>query len=274
MNNYTNNAPVNKKKNWKNRLLVFTPTTGLVRMEWVRARYGQCIPTNWSNFDLHSYLNGFFPIEYQLADAENMMVEEMIKGDYEWVISIEQDNIIPPDAFLRINEYIIDKKIPIVSGVYFTKTVPPEPILYRGRGTGHFADWKFGDKVWVDGIPFGFTLIHASILKAMWDESEEYVCHGQKIRKIFEQPNMVWQDPETGAQMVKKGTTDLEWCSRIMKDDIFIKAGWSKYQKMKNPFLVDTRLFIKHIDQNGVQYPLTIPKKFISPKGYKGRTIK
>ena len=28
-------------------------------------------------------------------------------------------------------------------------------------------------------------------------------------------------------------------------------------------FLVDTTIFVKHIDQNGRQYPLQMPKKFI-----------
>jgi len=44
--------------------------------------------------------------------------------------------------------------------------------LYRGRGNGSFRDFKVGDKVWCDGVPFGCTLIHGSIIKALWNESE------------------------------------------------------------------------------------------------------
>ena len=32
-----------------NRILIGTPVTGLVRVEWMQARYGQVIPVNWSN---------------------------------------------------------------------------------------------------------------------------------------------------------------------------------------------------------------------------------
>ena len=45
---YNGEMPTNRGK-LTSKLLIFTPTTGLVRMEWVRARYGQIIPTNWSN---------------------------------------------------------------------------------------------------------------------------------------------------------------------------------------------------------------------------------
>ena len=40
------------------------------------------------------------------------------------------------------------------------------------------------------------------------------------------------------------------------------KAGWPKYQKMKYPFLVDTNIFVQHIDQNGRMFPIAIPKMF------------
>jgi len=81
---------------------------------------------------------------------------------------------------------MIEEKIPIVGGLYFTKSIPAEPLLYRGRGNGYFAKWELGKKVWVDGLGMGSTLIHSSILKALYDESEEYYVGDQKVRRIFE----------------------------------------------------------------------------------------
>lgn len=51
-------AGVDKNPNpdWNNRVLIFTPTTGLVRTEWVNARYGQIIPCNWSNVNMNNLL--------------------------------------------------------------------------------------------------------------------------------------------------------------------------------------------------------------------------
>ena len=251
---------------WTNRLLVGTPTRGLVRMEWVNGRYGQTIPTNWSHVDVQQWMSPYIPVAYQLVDAENLMAKMVVEKDFEWYLSIEDDNVLPPNALIKINQYIIKGDVPIVSGIYFTKSVPPEPILYRGTGRGFYADWKMGDKVWVDGIPFGFTLIHGSIIKALWDESPEYYVNGTLTRRVFDTPNEVFQDPETGGFMSNTGTSDLAWCKRMIKDKIFEKAGWPEFQKKEFPFLVDTNIFIKHIDQDGVIWPKSLPKEFLEGK--------
>jgi len=247
-----NNGP------WNNRIMIATPATGLVRMEWVMARYGQIIPTNWSSIDLIQFINAFVPMKYLLADAENIVVKEAIDKKIEWLLFIEQDNVLPKDAFIKINQYINKGDVPVVSGLYFTKSIPAEPILYRGRGNSYFGNWKMGDKVWVDGIPMGFTLIHCSILKEMYKDSEEYEINGSKFKRVFRLPDRSWGDPESGVGVVR-GTTDLDWCTRVMEGGYFKKAGWSKYQNKKYPFLVDTNIFLKHIDDQGRLYPIEKP---------------
>ncbi len=256
------------------RILIFTPTTGLVRVEWMQARYGQIIPTNWSFVDMQQHLSPWLSVGYQLADAQNLMAREVVEGDYEWVIYVEHDNLLPPDGFLKFNQYINEHNTPVVSGLYFLKSDITEPLIYRGRGTSHFKDWKLGDKVWVDGIPFGFRLENAGLIKAAWETSEEYTVNGIKTRRVFSQPNSIWFDNESGGVVTKGGTTDLEWCTRIMKEKLLEKAGFPEHQKMKNPFLVDTSIFVRHIDQSGRQWPIAVPSRFIPPKGYKGKEIR
>ena len=256
-----NNQILENKGQWQNRILIGTPSTGSVRMEWVLARFGQVIPTNWSATDAIQWISTYAPMKYLVADAQNLIVRTAIEKDFQWLLLIESDNVLPPDAFIRVNQYMLDAKVPVVSGLYFTKSDPPEPILYRGRGNSYFKDWKMGDKVWVDGIPTGFTLIHSSILKAMWKESPEYIINGQTTRRVFQTPEKAWQDPESGGYHILVGTSDLAWCERVMKEEFFKKAGWPKYQEMKYPFLVDTNIFVKHIDENGRQFPLKDPKE-------------
>lgn len=254
------------KADWHNRILLATPSTGVVRMEWVLHRYGQIIPTNWSHVELLQWMSSYAPVEYLLPDAENLIAKACVEGNYEWMISLEEDNLIPEDAFVRMNQYMQKADVPIVSGLYFTKSEPAEPVLYRGRGSGAYRDFKMGDKVWVDGIPFGFTLIHGSIIKALWNESPEYTVNGQVTRRVFEMPDRSGGNAVDGFVRLS-GTTDLQWCTRLMKDDIFKKAGWPEYQKMEFPFLVDTNIFIGHIDRQGRTYPLGgIPKEFIKDK--------
>jgi hypothetical protein len=214
------------------------------------------------------------PLEYQVADAYNIIAKVAVEKNFEWVLFIESDNIIPPDGFVKMNEYMLENKVPVVGGIYFTKSDPPEPLVYRGQGNGHFEKWKFGDKIWVDGLPFGFTLISNRIIKEMWKDAPEYQCGSTITRRVFQTPNSVAYDPETQSYLTNAGTQDLDWCKRVIDGNYFEKAGWKKYQQMKYPFLVDSTIFVKHINQEGVQYPLSVPSKYMPTQGYKGKILK
>lgn len=238
-----------------NRLLIGTPATGLVRIEWVQGRYGQIIPVNWSMVQVLEYFDSFIPLRYQVADAQNLIVKQAVTLDFEWLLLIEHDTILPPDAFVRFNQYMIEAKYPIVSGLYYTRSRPSEPLIFRGRGVGAFYDWKQGDLVMCDGVPTGCLLIHCAILREMWKESAEYQIKGQITRRVFDAPRTTWFDPSSNNYNTLSGTSDLAWCTRIMKDGYFRKAGWDEYQDKEYPFAVDTNIFCRHIDPDGTQYP-------------------
>lgn len=240
-----------------NRILVATPTLGNVRIEWVGARYGQIIPTNWSQVEMRQFMSGFVPMRFQVADAQNIIVKEAIEKQFEWLLLWEDDTCPPPDAMVRFNEYMRNADVPVVSGLYYTKSEPSEPLLYRGRGTSFYEDWKMGDKVWVDGVPTGMLLIRVKLLEEMWKDSPEYLTPvgGQLTRRVFDAPNKLYFNEETGEYSAVTGTSDLDWCTRVIQGEYFAKAGYPKIQKKEWPFLVDTNIFCKHIDTSGRVYP-------------------
>jgi hypothetical protein len=250
-----NSRIISKNTKPQTRILIGVPMTGVLRSEWVMARYGSIKPCNWSEAIFHQFLDQYSPINFMVADARNIIVSAAVEKEFEWLLFIDHDVVIPLDFFVAINEYMIEGKTPIVGGLYFTKSVPAEPLIYRGRGNGYFAKWKLGDKVWVDGLGMGSTLIHGSILKTLYDESEEYRIGNTKARRVFETPSRVFYNPETESFNTQVGTEDLEFCWRIKENKIFEKAGWGKYEKKKYPFLVDTNLFSWHIDWDGIKYP-------------------
>jgi hypothetical protein len=247
---------------WRQRFIVGTPTTGLVRMEWVQARYSQLIPTNWSSAEIMEWLPLYAPMQYLVSDAQNIIVKKAIEQDAEWLFFLEQDNVLPPNMFWRLNDYMREGKVPVVSGLYFTKSIPPEPMVYRGVGNSYYDKWKLGDKVWCDGLPTGSLLVHMSLLRAMWNESAEYKAGDHITRRVFAEPAKVWWNPERGGFETQTGTSDLGWCDRVRKEHFFAKAGWPKYDKMRFPFLVDTNMFVRQIAENGIQYPINIPEEF------------
>lgn len=240
-----------------NRIMIGTPATGLVRVEWMAARYSQIIPVNWSQVQVNEYLNGYYPTRYQVADAQNKIVDACLKNDFEWLFLLEHDVLLPEAALMILNEYLSDPHHPIISGLYYTRAHPSEPLVFRGRGNGVYADWKIGEKVWADGVPTGCLLIHHSILRTLWNDSPEYVLGGQVLRRVFETPRNLIVDLEKGIHNAISGTSDLWWCDRILKESVIERAGWklTDCPDPRYPFLIDTRLFCGHINPNGERYP-------------------
>jgi hypothetical protein len=258
------------------RLLIGTPTTGTVRMEWVASRYNQTVPTNWSKTDMIEYMSSFVPLRYTVHDAQNLIVQACLQEGYEWLLLIEHDTMPPPDALMRFTEYMDKGDIPVVSGLYFTKSVPPEPMVYRGRGNHYFRKWTLGDKVWVDGVPTGMVLIHSRLLKAVYDDSPEYnVPNSNKMaRRVFDTLSQTWFNEENGANETLASTSDLNFCTRVINGNYLAKAGFDKVAKMKYPYLIDTNIFAQHIAENGVQFPLQFPVEFAPTKGYKPKEVR
>jgi hypothetical protein len=205
------------------------------------------------------YFDQFSPIGYVVADARNICVEYSIAQKFEWTLFIDHDTVIPPTTFLLLGEWMRAMTHPIVGGLYYCKGSHPEPLVFRGRGTGYYDRWKFGDAVEVDALPMGCTLIHNSILKHLYDNSEVYTVgsiYGPiVVRRVFQTPKISWQDPENGRYNSYAATEDLPLFDRIMKDKVLEKLGWKKLAKKQYPFICDTRIFCQHIDEAGIQYP-------------------
>lgn len=245
---------------YTNRVLVCTPTLGRITMKWALARFGQVIPMNWSQVSYVQFFQSFVPLRYTVANAQNICVKEAIERDFEWMLFIEDDVILPPDAFVKFNRYMRSERYPIVSGLYFSKSKPSDPLVFRGKGTSSYTDFKIGEKVWVDGVPTGCLLIHMGLMREIWNDSPEYTVNGIKTRRVFREPRDLFFDPETGQINSTSGTSDLDWCWRVKEDGYLEKSGWDSVAKKKYPFLVDTSIFCRHIDINTMdEYPLELP---------------
>jgi len=243
---------------FQHSLMVGIPSTGIVRLEWAMARYGQVIPVNWSCGEFTvSFSDQLSPIGWLVHDARNIIVEQIVKQNIEWLIFVDHDVILPPDCFQKLMAYVESREYPVVSGLYFTKGQPSEPLLFRGRGNGPFRKYKMGEKVMVDGVPCGCLLIHNSILSYMWDNSPEYkLPDGRLTRLVFNTPRNRFFDFEAGVYNTQIGTEDLWWCDRILNEDVLKHAGFKALAQRKYPFLVDTSIFCRHIDTNtGQQFP-------------------
>jgi hypothetical protein len=246
-------------KNYRQGLMIGTATTGLVRIEWHQSRCQQLYPSNWTVHEVTKYLDGIEPLRFQVADAQNVICGEFVKSNCDWLILWEHDCCPGPDALIKFNQYMQAKTIPIVSALYYTRSVPSEPLIYRGRGNGCFLDWKPGDKVWADGCGAGLLLIHGDLIRTMWNDAEEYLAEGVPVRRVFKAPNETWTNPYDAELMLREGTSDLDWCTRVRR--CFGRAGWPDYQDKEWPILIDTQIIAKHYGPDGTCYPDDVNKK-------------
>jgi hypothetical protein len=251
-----------------------TPTRGLVRIEWHSAVRGMMVPPNHAMVTMIQHINAFFPTRFSVADAQNLAVREAIERDFEWLLLLEDDVCPPVDMLLRLDNYI-KAGPPVVSGLYYTKSAPSEPLVYRGRGTGPYINWKMGQKVWCDGVPTGCLLIHMGLLRAMWEDSKQYVIpvSNQVTREVFESPARAWISP-TGDVNVTTGTSDLNWCDRVMEGNYLKKSGWGQYARKRYPFLVDTSIRCGHVAPDGTMYLPPDPVKVEPLRGERGVIVK
>lgn len=240
---------------WRKRIQISIATEGWVRYEWAHARFAQVVPVNWAagGYDL-----AYTAMGYSIDDAYNMITRQALTDGVEWLLVIEDDVVLPHNTFVKMAEYMDRGDVPVVSGLYYTKAVPAEPLVFRGRGTGAFRDWQMGEAVWCDGVPMGCLLVHTSLLRYLWDRSEAYrVPTGEEVRRVYHTPRHAWVDPETGSYEAQSGTQDLAWCDRVINDGVLQATGWDEVGEREHPFLVDTSIYCKHIDRGtGKQYPI------------------
>jgi len=236
---------------WSKRVCVATPTKGDVKLRWAQARYQQAIPVNWgcSGFDVPDY----DAIGYSVDDAFNLIARYVVEQNFEWLVVIEDDVIVPPNLLIKFNEYMVDGKTPIVSGLYYSKCQPSEPIILRGRGTGVHWEWEFGDKVWCDGFGLGCVLINCKLIQAMWNMCPEYrLCDGNLSRKVFHTSRSGSWDIKKGKFELGSGTQDLWFYDNLTKHDVYRKCGFHNIadKHSKYPLLCDTSIRCGHIDRN------------------------
>ena len=64
-------------------------------------------------------------------DARNMLAKEALEKDYDRILFIDSDMVFDNDAFVRLSA-TMDEGYDFVSGLFFYKSIPTKPAIYRG----------------------------------------------------------------------------------------------------------------------------------------------
>jgi hypothetical protein len=114
----------------------------------------------------------FYIVGKEVGDARNEIVAKALAIEdndpslrCSHVFFIDDDVLFHPDVLLKLLSHDRD----IVSGLYYTKSSVPTPLVLHGDFGGTARDWTPGDLVECAGHGMGLTLINADVFRKMRD---------------------------------------------------------------------------------------------------------
>jgi hypothetical protein len=140
------------------------PTRGVIPAKVVQYWFNLMPPMN------QKFLRMFI-IGMEVGDAYNAAVEMILSHpqlkDWKYLLTLEEDNVPPPDALLKLYENM--EKFDVVGGLYWTKGEGGQPMIY---GDPHAIPLNFLPQLpQVEaiqeccGLGMGFTLFKLSVFK-------------------------------------------------------------------------------------------------------------
>jgi predicted SAM-dependent methyltransferase len=137
-------------------VVVGIPSFGMVSTYFLQARVSQQFPLVSSAMDK-------IVLNKPIAEARNEIVEYALTQNAQYIFWLDDDVIAPPNSFLRLYNHQKD----IINGVYWSKSSPTMPLLFRGHLEGPYWDWHVGDLIEIDAAGNGLTLVKTDVYRKM-----------------------------------------------------------------------------------------------------------
>lgn len=206
-----------KSKHYKDLSTVCViPTRGTIPARVVEAWWGLMSPMNHPLVRI--FISGMEVGAAYTTAVETIQAHETLK-DFKYMLTLEEDNLPPPDGLLKLLESIDDYAA--VAGLYYTKGEGGQPMIY---GTpGELPMFKpvlpVADSLQeTNGLGMGFTLFDLEVFK------------DEKIEKPWFETVQRW-DPNGGSEGFSQ---DLNF--------------YHKARNVGHKFACDTRVKVGHFD--------------------------
>ena len=162
-------------------VMVATLTRGIVPVQWASAWRDLQLPAEHRSIRLSG-----MPFDH----ARNTAVKRCLEFNFEWLFFIDDDVVVPPDAYIRLRSHEAD----IISGLYYRRALPIQPVamLRNADGSSRYAAFNPGETVEVDLVGAGCLLIHSRVLREMkppwfeWKLDHENLAENQKVSEDFD----------------------------------------------------------------------------------------
>lgn len=143
-------------------IVVGVPTFGAVSIQWHGHMMQLQTPLNRAI--RHVYVMG-----KEVGDARNEIAEQMLalRGPLgeraKGLIFIDDDVLVPPDTVARL----LSHNRPIMSGLYYAKTVAPQPLILKSPHDGLVTEWEPGAVIDCFAHGMGCTWIAREVFEAL-----------------------------------------------------------------------------------------------------------
>lgn len=204
--------------------IIICPTRGQIPAKVVQSWMGLIKPMN------QKVIGPLFAIGLEVGEAYNQMIQMILDNPelskWKYILTVEEDNMPPPDGLMKLYESIEGKidgqKYDVVQGIYWTKGPDGQPMIYGNPGEfpkNFRPQLPIPESVQeCNGLGMGFNLWRLDIFK------------DPKLRK----PWFKTLNQFTPGQGVQMYTQDLYF---------FEDAGKNGYR-----FACDTRVRVGHYD--------------------------
>jgi len=153
------------------RVLMGIPTTRSARrsVRWIDAMANLQMP-------LGSSLGRVWIEDETIAEARNALCQAALDANAQYLFFLSDDVLPPANALLTLldrigREYPVGAgqvaRASLVTGVYWTKTVPTEPYLWNGLIAGSYRDWLAGEFFPVDLAGCDCLLLEVDLLRSL-----------------------------------------------------------------------------------------------------------
>lgn len=135
-----------------------------------------------------------------VAEADNILVHEALRDGAQYLFSLEEDVIVPSMGLRQLMATMgRNPDATVVAGVVTSKTIPPEPMIYKEDGMGAYWGFQYGEVFEAASVHMGCTLIRLKDLAGLKTgtiEVMDYPSPGERttIREFFRTSDV--EDPD------------------------------------------------------------------------------
>jgi hypothetical protein len=149
-------------------IVIGVPSFGMVHLFFMARYYNMRMPMN--TIQKHIYVVG-----KEVGDARNEIVGKALALETQdptircsKIFFIDDDVLVHPDVLLKL----LTHQRPIVSGLYYTKTSVPTPLVLHDEFNGTARSWMPGELIECHGHGMGLALIDAEVFRRMQAECD------------------------------------------------------------------------------------------------------